>query len=95
MCCSGLFCYPTNGIARWVFGINPDEFDADFTIFKLGQSNTVDFQFIESLTCQDFSFLQLENTTQDPISKNFLLISGLNRLASFLVNIGVDDISRR
>ena len=53
-------CYPADGIARWIFGINPDEFDTDFTIFKFGQSNAVDSQFIESLTCQDFSFFQLE-----------------------------------
>ena len=26
---SSLFCYPTDGIAWWVFGVNPDEFDAD------------------------------------------------------------------
>ena len=43
LCCSALFCYPTDGIARWVFGINPDKFDADFPVFKFGQSNTVDF----------------------------------------------------
>jgi len=36
-------CYPDDGIARWVFGIDLDEFDLDFTIFKLGQSITIDF----------------------------------------------------
>ena len=54
---------------------NPDEFNPDFTIFKLSQTNTIDFQFIEPLACQDLSFLQLENTTQNPLPKNFLLIS--------------------
>ncbi|EOB25409.1 hypothetical protein C944_10856, partial [Streptococcus pneumoniae 357] len=37
-----------------------DKFNTDFAILKLSQTNTVDFQFIKSLTCQDFSFLQLE-----------------------------------
>ena len=40
---SNLFCYPANSIAWWVFGVNPDEFDADFSVFKLGQSNAIDF----------------------------------------------------
>ena len=28
LCYSSLFSYPANGIAWWVFGVNPDEFDA-------------------------------------------------------------------
>ena len=36
-------CYPADGIDWWVFGINPDEFNLDFTIFKLGQPITIDF----------------------------------------------------
>lgn len=55
--------YPADGIDGWIFGINPDECNTDFPIFKLSQTNTLDFQFIESLTCQDFSFFQNENYT--------------------------------
>ena len=89
MCCSGLFCYPATGITRWIFGIDPDEFNSDFPVFKLGQSNSVDFQFIEPLSCQDFSFLQLENATQDPISKN-LLLDGQNDLSSEKMYLELD-----
>lgn len=40
-------CYLVNDIVKLIFNINPDEFNTDFTIIKLGQANTFDFQFIE------------------------------------------------